>query len=91
MRATRVGRMWHKRTATDDMQHPRTKIVCSWVEHDQGFNTEMWQPFQDLDHRRAPAGRAGHVRRPQIHPARTDARSLPLWEQRLAEWIASQE
>lgn len=67
-----------------------TRIEEYWSFMSSGFDDEMWQPFKIWM-------MAEHPRDTQemydagFTMARTDARSLRLWDRRLAEWVASQE
>lgn len=69
-----------------------TEIQEYWSYLSSGFDTEMWQPFRGwiiAEHPRD--AQAMYTDTGFTEAARTDARSLRLWERRLAEWVASQE
>jgi hypothetical protein len=67
-----------------------TEIQEYWSYMSSGFDTEMWQPFKAWIIAQHPRD-AREMYDAGFTQARTDARSLRLWEQRLAEWVASQE
>ena len=71
-----------------------TEIQEYWSYVTSGFNTEMWQPFKAWigeEHPRDAQAMYADDDTGFFDQPRTDARSLRLWEQRLAEWVASQE
>jgi hypothetical protein len=68
-----------------------TQIEDNWSYMTNGFNAQMWQPFKIWMREEHPRDAAAMYADASFTQPRTDARSLRLWEQRLAEWVASQE
>ena len=68
-----------------------TELQEYWSYLTSGFNTEMWQPFKVWIVQEHPRDTEAMYADTSLDQPRTDARSLRLWERRLAEWVASQE
>ena len=68
-----------------------TQIQEHWSYMTSGFNDDMWQPFRTWIIQEHPDDAQDMYTDASFSQSRTDARSLRLWEQRLAEWVASQE
>lgn len=68
-----------------------TEIEEQWSYMTSGFDTEMWQPFKNWITEEHPRDAQAMYADASFNQPRTDARSLRLWEQRLAEWVASQQ
>jgi hypothetical protein len=68
-----------------------TKVEEHWSYMTNGFNDEMWEPFRIWITEEHPGDTQAMYTDATFSQPRSDARSLRLWEQRLAEWVASQE